>query len=127
MDLNDAVSAFIGDVKGILAGDGPSAAGLERIAERMRRFILDPAVQAADGEVGGNVHAGRQSAPLYTDETGLTLVRARFGPPGNARRHADAARKELRELLGGARSELSLWARFRGFVSVRSLRGGSLT
>jgi hypothetical protein len=56
-----------------------------------------------------------------------SAAHARFGPPESAHSHANAARKELRELLGHARSELSLWARFRGFVSVRSLRGGSVT
>jgi transglutaminase-like putative cysteine protease len=55
-----------------------------------------------------------------------SAARARFGRPGTARRHAEAARRELRELLGRARTELSLWARFRGFVSLRSLRGGSV-
>jgi hypothetical protein len=49
---------------------------------------------------------------------------ARFGPPADARRGASRARRELRSLLKRARRELSLWARFRGFVSLRSLRGG---
>ena len=49
-----------------------------------------------------------------------------FAIVGTARRHAEAARRELRGLLGRARTELSLWARFRGFVSLRSLRGGSV-
>ena len=48
---------------------------------------------------------------------------ARFGPPEEARVRARAARRELRALLKGMRYELSLWARFRGFVSLRSLRG----
>lgn len=56
-----------------------------------------------------------------------SAAQARFGPPAGAHRHAHAARTELRKLLGHARSELSLWARFRGFISVRSLRGGSVT
>jgi transglutaminase-like putative cysteine protease len=51
-------------------------------------------------------------------------ARARFGPPDDARRGADAARRELRALLRRVRVELSVWARVRGFASLRSLRGG---
>ena len=51
-------------------------------------------------------------------------ARARFGPPEDARRGADAARRELRGLLRRVRVELSVRARVRGFVSLRSLRGG---
>ena len=54
-------------------------------------------------------------------------ARARFGPPEAAARGASAARRELRSLLRRMRLELSPWARFRGFVSLRSLRGGSQT
>src|SRR5262245_31246546 len=49
-------------------------------------------------------------------------ARARFGRPGDAPLGAETARRELRSLLRRARAELSLWARFRGFVSLRSLR-----
>lgn len=52
-------------------------------------------------------------------------ARARFGPPDGAQRGASAARKELRALLKRVRYELSLWARVRGFVSLRSLRSSS--
>jgi len=52
-------------------------------------------------------------------------ARARFGPPDGAQRGASAARSELRALLRRVRFELSLWARLRGFASLRSLRGGS--
>ena len=51
-------------------------------------------------------------------------ARGRFGRPEASARSADAARRELRTLLRRIRSELSLWARVRGFVSLRSLRGG---
>ncbi len=80
MALAEAVAAFIADVKAILAEDEPDAVGLARIADRMRAFVLSPTVQALPDELLGNVHAGRQSGPLYTDATGLTLVQARFGP-----------------------------------------------
>lgn len=65
------------------------------------------------------------------DELGLdgrsfaeAAAHARFGPPADSRRGARAARRELRALLGRMRAQLSLWARFRGFVSLRSLRRG---
>jgi transglutaminase-like putative cysteine protease len=49
--------------------------------------------------------------------------RGRFGPPDDATVAARSARDEVRALLARARSGLSLWARARGFVSLRSLRG----
>jgi hypothetical protein len=52
-------------------------------------------------------------------------ARARFGPPDGAQHGASLARRELRALLKRVRYELPLWARFRGFVSLRSVRGGS--
>jgi predicted metal-dependent enzyme (double-stranded beta helix superfamily) len=75
-----AIDDFIGDVKTILAEDGPSDAGMERIRQRMAAFVTEPGAQELHAEVQGNIHTGRQSGPLYTDDTGLTLVRARFGP-----------------------------------------------
>lgn len=74
------VETFIGDVKAILAEDGSNDVGLEHIRLRMSAFVQDDATRALHEEVQGNVHTGRQSKPLYTDDTGLTLVRARFGP-----------------------------------------------
>jgi hypothetical protein len=55
----------------------------------------------------------------------LAVARARYGPPAASADSAGAARRELRALLRRARGELSLWARFRGFASLRSLRGGT--
>jgi transglutaminase-like putative cysteine protease len=52
----------------------------------------------------------------------IAAARARFGPPSTVFQGASAARKELRKLVNAARNELSLWARFRGFVSLRSVR-----
>jgi hypothetical protein len=50
--------------------------------------------------------------------------RVRFGSPADSRRGAAAARRELRVLLRRLRNQLSLWERFRGFASLRSLRRG---
>ena len=49
--------------------------------------------------------------------------RARFGDPRDASHAATTARVELRALLHVVRAQLSLRARLRGFVSLRSLRG----
>ena len=77
--MNPAIESFIGDVKRILAEDGPSEAGLGRIAERMRQLVRNPEIVAA--EASSNVHVGGAgSGPVYSDESGLTLMRARFGP-----------------------------------------------
>jgi predicted metal-dependent enzyme (double-stranded beta helix superfamily) len=80
--MTDAVHGFIDDVKGILAADGSSEAGLQRIATRMSAFVRDVGAGDDAQTPPGNIHEGprAQSGPLYQDETGLTLVRARFGP-----------------------------------------------
>jgi predicted metal-dependent enzyme (double-stranded beta helix superfamily) len=80
MTVTTAVDAFITDVKAILAEDGSAGPGLQRIAARMESFVRDPDVLASHEDFTGNIHTGRQSAPLHTDDSGLTLVRARFGP-----------------------------------------------
>jgi hypothetical protein len=49
--------------------------------------------------------------------------RGRFGRPSDCPSAARAARLELRILLRDLRRELSVWQRFRGFVSLRSLHG----
>ena len=65
------------------------------------------------------------------DELGLdghafaaVVARARFGPPTLGRGGA-SPRREVRLLIRAARRELSLWARFRGLVSLRSLRSAN--
>lgn len=80
MSATTTVETFIGDVKAILAKHGSTADGLQGIAARMEAFVRDPEVLATHEDFTGNIHTGRQSAPLYSDESGLTLVRARFGP-----------------------------------------------
>ena len=59
-------------------------------------------------------------ARLYAD----VAARGRFGRPGDVQQGADNARSELRAVLRRARDQLSLWERFRGFVSLRSFRKG---
>jgi transglutaminase-like putative cysteine protease len=98
-----------------------------RVATASRRelegFLRDQGV-----EVPGN--ATIETLRLLVDrELGLdgsrfaaAAARARFGPPATRVSGATAARREVGQLLRAAREDLSLWARFRGLVSLRSLR-----
>lgn len=76
----ETIGAFIADVKDVLAKEGASAAALDRIADLMRALVRSPVVDSVHDELAGNIHLGQQSGPLYTDESGLTLVRGRFEP-----------------------------------------------
>jgi len=87
MDRNAVINEFITDVKAILADEGPTDAGLRRIAARMRAITTEPALTETAEEFGNAHDGGKQSRPLYTDETGLTLVRARFPPETNTPIH----------------------------------------
>src|ERR671938_413558 len=80
MNQNEAITAFIRDVKEILATGPDQGVDLERVAERMRKLVADPVIRNWQEEPTGNVHSGQQSRPLYQDESGLTLMHARFGP-----------------------------------------------
>lgn len=80
MSENTVVQTFIERVQTILAEDGETTEGFERISDAMRWLIERSDEVVAREEPLGNIHDRRQSAPLYTDETGLTLVRASFGP-----------------------------------------------
>ncbi len=84
--VHPSVQAFIDDVKGILDEHGVGDDGLKRIAERMKALTRDRELTESVGPVG-NVHHGQQVPELYTDETGLTLVRAKFPPDTNTPIH----------------------------------------
>jgi hypothetical protein len=101
-----------------------------RIASASRReleeFLRD---QGADVPANAGLVALQKAVH---DELGLdgrpfaiAAARARFGPPGTLDTGATTARKEVRKLIRAARRELSLWARFRGLVSLRSVRSAS--
>jgi transglutaminase-like putative cysteine protease len=100
-----------------------------RVATASRReleeFLRDQGVavpaNASLADLHRAVHAelGLDGRPFA-----IAAARARFGPPGALEQGAAAARKEVRRLLRAARRELSLWARFRGLISLRSLRAG---
>jgi hypothetical protein len=80
--MSEHITSFIDDDTDIRAAAGPSAAGLQRIATRMSAFVREAGSGDGEETPSGNIHEGprAQSGPLYQDETGLTLVRARFGP-----------------------------------------------
>lgn len=78
MTATYTIDTFIGEVKNILADVGSSDEGLQKIAGRMKELAKHP--ELAGEEPQGNIHTGSQSKPLYTDDTGLILVRARFDP-----------------------------------------------
>ena len=60
---------------------------------------------------------------LGVDASGFAqaATAARYGPPAGARRAANSAREELRELKRRLRRSLSRFDRARGLLSVRSL------
>ncbi|HET7036087.1 MAG TPA: hypothetical protein VFI42_10440 [Thermomicrobiaceae bacterium] len=108
------VEAFIGDVKQILAESGASQAGLERIAERMRELTRNPALTDAGEQPTGNIHSrgpnqGSQQGPLYTDDSGLTLVRARFGPEAMTPIHSHGSWGVIGVYRG--RDQYQIWRR----------------
>jgi predicted metal-dependent enzyme (double-stranded beta helix superfamily) len=80
MKSYQTIDAFIADVKDVLAAEGDGAAALERLAGLMRALVRSPIVDRVHDDLSGNIHAGRQGRPLYTDASGLTLVRGRFEP-----------------------------------------------
>jgi predicted metal-dependent enzyme (double-stranded beta helix superfamily) len=89
--MDRAIDAFLADVRGILAQAGASEQGIGGLVERMRALVHDPDVLAtheaftqtvATGEAAAELFAdtGRRSELVFTDESGLTLVRSRFDP-----------------------------------------------
>jgi len=81
LNQNNIIAEFIRDIKQILAADPNQGNDLTPIAERMRKLVTDPSIRNWQEEPPtGNVHSGQQSRPLYQDESGLTLMHARFGP-----------------------------------------------
>jgi hypothetical protein len=128
----------------ILAALWALAVGIGKAGVRRARYLTrDPRrlATASRSELEGFLRDQGAVIPrgstLFTleravsDELGLdggafavAAARARFGRPEEAAGGAARAQRELRLLLKHARHELSLWARLRGFVSLRSLRGG---
>jgi transglutaminase-like putative cysteine protease len=127
----------------VLAGGWAAAIGLGKAGLRRLRYLTrDPRRVAAASrrelesflrDQGVPVHARwtlqdlRRAAAEELGVDGAAFAeaagRGRFGTPREAARSARRARREVQMLLRRARRELSFWARLRGFVSLRSLRG----
>jgi protein-glutamine gamma-glutamyltransferase len=98
-----------------------------RLATASRReledFLRDQgAVVPQNATLAALQQAVHQELGLDARQFASAAARARFGPPGASDPEASAARLEVRRLIRTARRELSLWARFRGLVSLRSLQ-----
>lgn len=88
--MERAIDAFIDNVRQILALVGPSEQGMDQLVACMRVLVENPDVVAMHQELTSPVASGaasalyadtgRQSQVMYTDDTGLTLVRSRFDP-----------------------------------------------
>jgi transglutaminase-like putative cysteine protease len=99
-----------------------------RVATASRRelegFLRDQGVAIAPGTTLVDLQrAVHEELGLDGRPFTAAVARARFGPPRGSVDSAASAKRELRALLRRARRELSLWARFRGFASLRSVRG----
>jgi protein-glutamine gamma-glutamyltransferase len=93
--------------------------------KELEAYLRDQGIEVAPGTTLDDLRR------TVADELGVdarpyaeAADRARFGRAGDAHHSAERARVELRALLRRARGELSIWDRFRGLVSLRSLRAG---
>jgi transglutaminase-like putative cysteine protease len=101
-----------------------------RLATASRReledFLRDQAADVPQNATLDSLQrAVHQELGLDARHFAVAAGRARFGPPGSGAPDASSARREVRRLIRAARRELSIWARFRGLVSLRSLRTAS--
>jgi hypothetical protein len=91
--------------------------------QELEGFLRDQGVAVgANTTLASLQRAVRLELGLESGAFAIAVARARYGPPGSVEQGARTARVELRKLLSAARRDLSIWARFRGFVSLRSLR-----
>jgi transglutaminase-like putative cysteine protease len=98
-----------------------------RVASASRRelegFLRDQGVDISPNATLADLRrAVRSELSIDCGPFTRAVSRARYGPPQTSQQDARAARSELRGLLRAARRELSVWARVRGFVSLRSVR-----
>jgi len=93
--------------------------------QELEGFLCDQGVDVGPNTTLASLqHAVRLELGLDGRAFAAAVARARYGPPTTVEQGARTARVELRRLLRAARRDLSIWARLRGFVSLRSLRSG---
>jgi hypothetical protein len=87
-------------------------------------FIRDQGAQVPPSASVHQLSLELRSRGVGTDAFAAAFARARYGPPASAAVAADEARRELRRILSLLRARLGPGRRIRGFLTVRSLRGG---
>jgi len=121
---------IVGIGKALLRRSGYVTRDPRRIASASRRelesFLRDQGVTVAPNATLRELQrALRVDLGIDCRPFTRAVYRARYGPPDAAPQAAIVARTELRGVLRAARRELSVWARARGFVSLRSLRSAA--
>ena len=97
----------------------PATASRRELEDFLRDQGIDVPPNATLGTLQRTVH---REFGLDGRAFAAAASRTRFGPPAAIQPGGASPRREVRRLIGAARRDLSLWARFRGLVSLRSLR-----
>ena len=84
--MDKVIQDFIADVKSILVRNGAAESALSLLVERMKKLVTHPEILSShqafveSPQTNQYKDTGRRSSILYTDESGLTLVRSYFDP-----------------------------------------------
>jgi hypothetical protein len=85
-------------------------------------FVRDQGAKLSGTASVGELVVELRRRGVGSDAFASAFARARYGPPADAARAADEARRELRRVLSILRGRLGPGRRVRGFLTVRSLR-----
>ena len=88
-------------------------------------FIRDQGSQVPPSASVHELSLELRARGVGTDAFAAAFARARYGPPASAAVAADETRRELGRILSLLRTRLGPGRRIRGFLTVRSLRGGA--
>jgi transglutaminase-like putative cysteine protease len=126
--LSVALAGAIGALKWIVCRSRYLTRDPRRLAAASRReleaFLRDQGIPVLPSATLDDLRrAVGEELGLDGRAFAVAAGRGRFGASREAPAAAKNAQKELRSLIRAARHDLSLWARLRGFVSLRSLRG----
>ena len=89
-------------------------------------FIRDQGSQVPPSASVHQLSLELRARGVGTDAFAAAFARARYGPPASAAVAADETRRELGRILSLLRTRLGPGRRIRGFLTVRSLRGGDV-